>query len=279
MEYLSRRPRTESLKSYGLMFLMLLVFTSCGKNATNQFVQNVKIESSVKEGDVYVDLSALINLYGLAMSAIEVNIIDPDDPDKHYGSLRIWPTLDKRTQIGLSVNLTDAAQMPGGEARLPNGSPVPIGGLDGVQIIQMQVSDIEASIYLGLSEKSLLLGFAIPIKEMDGATGYVGPVNIFPGFEYKGYRGMVGVFTGKETNQSGVAMFMDLSPVLSPDALDAILAGEKLTQKEFSLDKRNLRKESELNFSRGIQASKKQILKLKAWSKKQKKISFIPKEE
>jgi hypothetical protein len=266
-------------KCVSVVFL-LLSLASCGKNGTNQFINSVKVESSVRDGDVYVDLSAIMNLYGLSMTAIEVNVIDPDDPEKIYGVLKILPTLDKRTQILLGVNLSDAANIPGGgEARLPNNSPVPIGGLDGVEIIQMAVSDIQARIYLGLSEKSLLLGFAIPIKEMDSASRYLGPVNIFPGFEYKGYRGMVGIFTGKESNQSGVAMFMDLSPVLNPEALEAILKGYKLDSSELSQVKSNeLRKMSSLVFPKKKSLSSTELKKLNQWKQQHKKLHFISKE-
>jgi len=265
--------KRKSLKSllfisltWSSLVLGLLNLSSCGKNAPNQVVSDVKINTLLINGEVNLDVSAIFNLGNASMTALNVSIIDPRNPDESYGSFRILPTLDFKSEIGISVNLSHAARIPGGAATLPNGSAIPIGGLDQTQLVQLQLQQMNARIYFAFSPKTFLLGFALPIKEFDVVSKYVGMANIFPGFDIKGVRGMAGLFTGLDPGTSGLAFFLDLSSVINSDVLNKILNGERIDSLGSSgtqgVVKSASSSQSNLNFTKGMTASKAKMNKV-----------------
>lgn len=246
----------------GFLCASMLSMVGCGKNGPNQIVSDVNLATSLEDGDIMLDLSAIFNFGNISMTAVKLSLINPNDPSIEYGEFRILPTLDMKNEVGVRVNLSEAAQVSGGLVTLPNGDPLPIGGLNNTEVLELNIGQIKAKLYLALAQKTMMFGFAIPIKEFDRVSEYVGAVNIFPGFVIKGVRGMVGIFTGREEGQSGLGFFLDLSAVINPEILNRILDGIKLTQEEFkTLSQSKVKSSSSLKFNDGVKSSKSKVNK------------------
>ena len=202
-------------------FLLLLFLTGCGKDPQKQILRDLYVETSYEEEDVWVDLVSTIFLGNLSISALELPILDPKKPDQHYGRIAFNSVLGEGSnEVTLSLNLSKVAQLgASGDPTLPNGSQLPIGGIDRDEIIELEIDEIKTKIYLMLNRSTVIVGFASVIREFDVLGDYLGGTNIFFGFNIKGVYGSVGFFTDQEELQSGLGMFFDLSAVISPEVL------------------------------------------------------------
>lgn len=220
------------------LLLTLGLLTSCGKQA-NEIVKDVALETTIDEaGDVWISSSALFDFGGMSMTAIQLPVVNPSNPEKLYGELAIRPTFGGTfNEVEISVNLSEAARVPGSsEPTLPNGQPLPIGGIDSVNLIELAVDSINSKIYIGLGHDITFLGYAIAIAEFDEIIKYVPGANVFLGFEFANIRGAAGLFTGSATSntESGLGFFVDLSSVITTDILNDIITG--LPSEEEKLD-------------------------------------------
>ena len=103
---------------------------------------------------------------------------------------------------------------------LPNGSQIPVGGLGSLPVINLPIGNTGARVYFAVGkgaagEQIALFGTAITFKEFDSLAKYVGNANLFPAFVFPdGIRGIAGIFTGTAPSTSGIAVFVDVGPVL-----------------------------------------------------------------
>ncbi|MBF0314840.1 MAG: hypothetical protein HQK50_02110 [Oligoflexia bacterium] len=220
-----------------VLMLFLVLTIGCGQ-VENKVVKDVSLKASIEDSEVWLGLSAVFNLGSMSMTGIKLPIIDPNDSSKVYGEIFFKPTMEGNyNEVGAKINLSYAAKLPGGFASLPNGEELPVGGSNSSQIIELAISQIHSKVYIGLDQNFTLFGFAISIKEFDTLAKYVGGANIFLGFNIKGIRGMVGVYTGLDTLQSGLAFFVDLSSVITVDILNDIINGVALDPTALSYSK------------------------------------------
>lgn len=212
-----------------LLFLSLALFiTGCG--AEQKVVKDISLTTTVQDGDVWLKLSAVFDLGGMSMTGIRLPISDPYNREKVYGEIFFRPTFDGNfNEVGVGLNLTYSAQIPGGYATLPNGEMMPISSQSDAKIIELAIDKIHSKIYLALDHDVTLFGFAITIEEFDRVAQYVGGANVFLGFNIKGVKGMAGVYTGLDPMQSGLGFFVDLSTVVNTDILNDIIDGNKIT--------------------------------------------------
>lgn len=221
--------------------VLLALFTSCQTNVkpVNTIVKNVNMTSTADtNGDVWLSLSAQFDLGPMYLTSIDLPIVDPYVPGIKYGEIFFNPTMQGNfNQIKLSVNLSHAAKVPGGFATLPNGNPLPIGGIDQTKIVQLKIDQINARIYLALDHNLTFVGFAISIEQFDVVAKYVGGANIFLGLNINGVVGTAGLYTGSNTLQSGLGFFVDLSSVLNVDQLNDIINGVPVNPTTFAESK------------------------------------------
>lgn len=225
-----------------LQFAFLAFYLSACGQSGNQVVKNVSVATHVKDNDVYVDVNAIFDLGNTALPTITLPIFDPRNPGTNYGSISMAATLDGRNQIGVSVNFTKATKLPGGSAHLPNGSNLPIGGLQGIQVVEILIPNTTGRIYVALDRGVAMAGFAFSIKEMDQIGANIPGVNLFPRFSFNRVNGIAGVYTGAQSGQTGLALFVDLSALLPQDAYPLAMnqvmpATKKKNNLEYSLFK------------------------------------------
>lgn len=201
----------------------LSIVIGCGKNQSSQFVKSVNLKTYQYENDAYAEVQAVLNSANMQMPSIDLPIVDPRHPGSVYGRVSLKPTLGGDAQLGIAVNLTDVAQVPGDDPRLPNGAALPVGGLDSARVVPLPIANTGARVYLaldggyngGVNAKTLMIGTAIPIREFNNVGRYVGGANIFLPFQFdNGTRGIAGIFTGQGDGQNGFALFIDVSALI-----------------------------------------------------------------
>ena len=195
------------------------LLASCGQNPDQvQIVKDLQVQASTDaNNDVILSMDIELALGNMSLPALELPILNPKTFES-LGSLGLTPTLDGSNIISLDVNLSNATKdiIANGPATLPNGKPLPIGGIDQTKVLAIAAGNTGIKIYVGIAPGLLLVGVAVPIAQLDTLGGQVGGLNIFPTFNIKGVQGIGGLFTGASAGQSGLALFVDLSKVIDP---------------------------------------------------------------
>jgi hypothetical protein len=191
------------------------LLVSCGKNPNLNFVKTVELKTFQKDNQAYGQVRTNLDTGSIQLPGISLPITDPRNPIINYGNLGIVLNLNGTTDIVIDVNLSAVAQLPGGPATLPNGTALPVGGLNGVDVIELAVDRTGAKVYFAFGSNVVLAGTAIPIREFNGIGQYIGGANLFTAFQAgSSVRGIAGIFTGKNEGQNGIGFFVDASKLL-----------------------------------------------------------------
>jgi hypothetical protein len=245
-----------------LILTLALLFGACGKNSgvKQEIVKDVNITTSLEDENVFLNINAVFKIGSVSMTSITLPVVNPNQPDIKYGEISFKPTLTEGyNEIGLSFNLSAATEVKGGAPTLPNGEELPIGGFGETEVVELAIESINSKIYLAFGQDATVLGFAIAIKEFDVVKDAIPGANIFLGFDIKGVLGMVGLFTGEETLQSGLGFFLDLSSVFTGEILDDLIAGNPISEEAYNQMQSDLIDQNVQSLSLG--AKKKNIFK------------------
>lgn len=197
--------------------LAILFLASCGKTPSLNFVKNVELKTYQKDNQAYGQVKTNLDTGSIQLPGLSLPIVDPRAPQITYGNLGIVLNLNGSTDIVIDVNLSAVAQLPGGPVSLPNGTALPVGGLNGADVIELPVDRTGAKVYVAFGAGVALVGTAVPIREFNGIGSYVGGANLFTAFQVGGnVRGIAGVFTGRNEGQNGIGFFVDASKLLQP---------------------------------------------------------------
>ena len=203
----------------GLAALTLsLGLVGCGQNGEN-IVRDVSVRTYVQNNDVYVEVLTVIDTGNAHLPSIQLPIFDPRNPGKVYGSVAIREVFagGGGAEIGIAANLTTITGVQGlNDPTLPNGTPIPVGGLGNTPVIKLSISQ-DSKIYAAYNPGVALIGAALSLKEFDQIGQRIGGVNFFPSFSFpNGIRGIAGIYTGQNSHQNGLALFVDIGPALKP---------------------------------------------------------------
>jgi hypothetical protein len=210
------------LNSVALSSLMLTM-SACGtaNSPISNVVTNVTLKTSTVAGDNWVAVDATLVTGNFQLASLNIPVTDPKTM-KEYGQLTILPNLcsgscvNNGGELILSVNLTEATLINGVDPLLPNGTPLPIGGLSNSTVIGVPVQNTGAMIYFAFGKGVAMVGAAVPFKALDVVGQYVAGADIFIPMQFKGVGVSAGLFIGTLTNTTGVGLFVDLSSVLNP---------------------------------------------------------------
>ena len=246
------KTKTQFKRKFSFLILPIflagsLLISSCGKNPEQGIVKDVDIHTELREGDVWLTLGAVFKLGAASLTDISFPVVDPQDSSIKYGEVSFRPQEEEGlNEIRLSFNLSSAAQVEGGLAKLPNGEDLPIAGVDTSNVLQLDIAQINSRIYLALNSEQTVLGFAIAIKEFGKIGDTLSGANLFLGFDIKGVIGSVGLFTGDEPLENGLGFFVDLSSVFTTDMINDIIAGKEISEESFSEMKISARSNNQL---------------------------------
>lgn len=163
------------------------------------------------------------------MAAVNVPIIDPNNPGEAYGSVSVSPLLCgtgcNQADLTISANLSHIAQAPQVIGpTLPNGTPLPVGGLTTVPMVAIPVSNTGAVLYFAFGPKTALMGAAIPFAALDPAGKYVPGADLFFPMTFGPVQLVAGMFFGGQTDTTGVGVFLDLSSVIQSPIISNTIA-------------------------------------------------------
>jgi hypothetical protein len=190
----------------------------CGKQGQGGLAKSVQIRTYTQDGDIWGEVVANFETGGLTFPALTLPIFDPKVPGVSYGTVSFRPILSGGTELVVAVNISDIANVQNVMTTLPNGTPIPVGGLSQCTTVGLPVGGTKTIVYVALGEGCAMVGVALAIKELDNVGQHVGlPLNFFPAFDFgNGVRGIAGVFTGTTSGSSGIALFVDFAGAMAP---------------------------------------------------------------
>lgn len=218
-----------------LFFLFHLI--GCGKRPEQKVLEHIYVETKVVNQqqessedtpdnapplqDVWVSLVTELNLGGLEMTAISLPVHDPKNPGEYYGELKFTTDLSNfHNIVEVNLNLSKVANVKGSSyPTLPTGEDIPFRGVSSGEIIELEVPNMKAKVYVLLRKDTVIIGYASVVEKFSEASGYLGGADVFFAFNKDPIRGSVGFFSDKEKEETGIGVFADLSKVLSPDVI------------------------------------------------------------
>lgn len=211
-----------------LLALVVLV-TSCGKSGSQpKIVQDILLNTRDIDGEVTVDLGVTLDIGNVQLPTVTIPVFNPKNPSVKYGEVRTRGGFSGLNDIEVSVNLTQALEVQGGQATLPDGSPIPVGGLGNAAVVQIPLMNDQHRIYLAADRGVALLGAALTFKEFDQVGGSIRGADLMIPFMIRGVRGAFGFFTSTSSGKSGFAVFVDLGSLITPSEIlassDRVLA-------------------------------------------------------
>ncbi|OFZ19911.1 MAG: hypothetical protein A2X94_14745 [Bdellovibrionales bacterium GWB1_55_8] len=211
--------------SIALFGTIALLATGCGGGNDSNLFKSVGLSSYQENGDLYVEVKSLLQTGSMQLLSIELPIIDSHDPSKVYGKLAVRQSFNGTAELALALNVSDTVNLPEFDGKLPNGTAIPVGGLDQVPVVGLPIGGSSAKVYIAYGAGVAMIGVAVPLREFDGMGQSVGNANIFPVFDFgKGVRGLGGIFTGMSPGQSGIALFVDAATAIAPQPAAKVLA-------------------------------------------------------
>lgn len=196
-----------------LNFIILaFALSACAKS---QYINSAQISTHVSNGDEFAALVTNINSSALALPSLQLPIVDLRNPSINFGSISIAPSLDsKSTDLTIDVDLTQALKIPklGQNISLPNGTPLPISGIDLTQTMEFSIGGGGSKVYLEIDpvNKKAFVGTALVIGQFNPGV----PADLFIPFSSNSISGTAGIFTGIAAGQSGLGIFADMSSIL-----------------------------------------------------------------
>jgi len=187
---------------------MSLGLFACG--AGQSPLNNINITRDETTGDLYVGVEAELQLNQASFPSLTIPLRDRST-GKVYGALSLRPGLNGESYLRFDVNMSEVTDVPVlADPRLPNGTLLPIAGLE--EVIALQVQE-RSRVYVGYSQSNVMLGIAIVLDALDGAAQDVPNANLFfqIGEQHANVKGLVGLFTGDQPGESGVGIFVDVT--------------------------------------------------------------------
>lgn len=216
------------------LLALALSIVSCGSN-DGKVIRDIGVETRDQNNSKFVTADFLLNIGETELPFLHLPL------PKDYGYFRLF-RLNGENYVAVDLNLTEIAKLPGGVAQLPNGIMVPV-DTNGVGIVQIDIPGINGKVYISQKDEMTLVGFAFSIKQLDGLGSSIGTSGIFPNFSIGKVKLTAGVYTGEETEETGLAVFANLGGLWSHQ-------GAKLT--EIPYDGKAFRFTSERVFRRKL---------------------------
>ena len=223
-----------------IFFLFLFQLLSCGKKPEQNILEHVYVETKVVTQqqdlnsdarpvqDIWISLVTELNLGGLEMTAICLPIHDPKAPSEYYGELKFTTDLSTFNNIvEVNLNLSKVAKVRGSSfPTLPTGEDIPFRGVSSGEIIELEVPNKKAKVYVLLRKDTVIIGYASVIEKFSEASGYLGGADVFFAFNKDPIRGSLGFFSDQAKEETGLGVFADLSKVISPDVIKDFIANK-----------------------------------------------------
>lgn len=216
-----------------------LSLTACSK--TGSWVTGATLTTSNQNGDEYVQLATQLSTGGIGLIPITLPVLNPHNPSEVIGLITIKSGLGNGTsELDLAVNMTAVLSLPNGTSMglLPNGTSIPVAGVNASNWLSLPVAGSSSRLYLNLdlANKKVVMGAAVGIDQLNIGV----PANLLLPFAAKNISGVAGVYTGVSKGQSGFALFVDASSLISSQMTATFMQKKtsdmKIQRKLYELD-------------------------------------------
>jgi hypothetical protein len=227
------RGKLESIASIALLLGTAGLLSACGSSSNvSSIVSNIQLSSYEQNGDLYAQVETQLSTQDFLITDLSLPIVDPNNPSIEYGSISLNNSICMPNttcsggggELVIVVNLTEAAGLQSVSDLLPNGTAIPISGLTASDVLAFDVGGTGGKVYLDLTQGQEVVGVALPFSELNGVGAYVPGVDIFSPFTVNDVSGVVGIFAGAGSDQTGIALFADLSSVMASSGANAAAA-------------------------------------------------------
>jgi len=209
--------------------------TGCGSSTTtSSILNNVTLKTYQQGTDQWIQMTATLSTAGYTLGAVNIPIVNPANPAVEYGQITLAPDLCgtgcNGGDLTLAFNITQGAHGQSVSPLLPNGTAIPVGGLQNATVLAFNVGNFGAKVYFAFGQGVALLGTAIPFAALDPAGQYVPGLDVFAPITISNITADVGIFAGSQPNTTGVGLFVDLSSVVTTTPALASLTSNGLLQ-------------------------------------------------
>lgn len=184
--------------------------TACG--GQNAIIKDAKLDLTQQNGESVATLTTEINTGAVPVSAVSFPV---HLNNKDYGKVEITKDVTTgKSYLVVSINVQQALNLPSPQfnSMLPNGTAVPLAGIDLTKLMAFNVGNTNSKVYLYIdtAAKKAVIGAAINISALALGTN----ANAFIPFAFSNVSGMAGIYLGAQPGTSGVGVFADLSGLL-----------------------------------------------------------------
>lgn len=215
------------MKGINKILILTLSFIMLSCTGDKKALKDFKIETTTDQDEnKNAKVTAIFDFNNdIGFQLIELPIFNPRN-NEFYGTFKMAPTIEGYDEISFTANLTQILKLRGGRADLPNGSDLPYGDIDSLEVIEIPVKGINAEIYIASKNGHILLGMAVSLKQLNGVGEYFQqPGLLFPRFKIGNITAYAGVFTGAEPGETGLGFFTVIKSTISGDAPSLIAQG------------------------------------------------------
>jgi hypothetical protein len=206
-----------------LLLLLLLSLFSCGKQ--NQLVSQVEVSLSEIDTKVFLSFKAQLNTAGMQAPSVFLPIYHPQN-QTYLGEFSLTPMLKSTAQINIDLDLVALAGVSTKISRLPNGARLPLIGDN--QVIELNLgNNSQVKLYFSLNPSAEVIGASVAIANFDSIGSRVGTTAIFPVFNVSNVVSSAGIFTSNIKGKNGLAVFTDLSQIISNSVRSKLNSGNK----------------------------------------------------
>lgn len=192
------------------LMVILFSFVSCG--ARKPMVRDLNVSTDYVNGDVHLSLNAQLSIGNARLPSASFPVLHPRSRQA-IGMVSLSTLAQGGNLLDLNLNLSTISTLSATNARLPNGSVLPLIGLNDTIVIPL---GRKVELYLSFGDGLAALGVSIPFKTLDSIGRRVGHNSLFPVFNIKEVFGAAGLFFSRNPGENGFGFFCDISNVLDP---------------------------------------------------------------
>ncbi|QDK38981.1 hypothetical protein [Bdellovibrio sp. NC01] len=206
---------TTKVKTLILAATAMMGLAACSPGST-QVIKGADLKAEAQSnGDIYINLTTHLDSNNVQILAAQLPIMNPNNPAEQLGLININTSAPGITDIALGLNLSAVAKLPvlTPETTLPNGTSFPVWNTTAKWYSLPLNNSKTSKLYVNIdwtAQKSIV-GYALTSDSL--SAGIV--ANIFSVFNANGVTGYGGVFSGTTPGTSGLAVFADVSSVLT----------------------------------------------------------------
>lgn len=219
-------------KSVGATALICaaLLMTACGGQEKN-VLKDATLNLTQEGGSQVVTLMTEIDTQSVSIAAATLPI---NYGGRQLGKVEVVTDVTtNRTYFKATLNISSVLKLPtpNYSSKLPNGTTLPLAGIDLNKVMAFNVGSAgsKAYLYYDHQNKKAVLGIAMNVGNLSVET----TGNVFARFDFNNVSGMAGLYFGQAPYKSGVAVFANLSNLFPSSATLA-----QATQDDLFVEKR-----------------------------------------